>query len=755
MVAPQKNTRAGIARWLLLAALAMPATAWSAAPQPGPPLSARRLTGPIVLDGNLDDAGWKDVAPITQWYETRLTDNTEPTVKNAAWIAYDEHYLYAGFQFEDPAPGLVRAPLGDHDNLSGYTDYGGVIVDSRNDGRTAQMFLANARGLQYDALSSDVSGEDNAPDYFWDAAGKLTETGWNLELRIPFSTLRYADPANPTFGLLLYRNYPRDRHQQFFSARLPRDVNCFICNSSKLTGFANLPKGSHLVVAPYATAERNDQLNGALGDPLTSGDGSADGGVDIKWNPFANGAIDATFNPDFSQVESDAGQITANERFALFYPEKRAFFLEGVDLFSTPFSAVYTRTVTSPSVGLRGTGRAGKTAWTALVAHDRGGGVVILPGPQGSNFAEQDFRSDVGIVRMRHEIGQSFVSLLGTVREIDDGGFNRVAGPDFQWRPRPSDTFSGQALWSRSDTPVRTDLATEWDGRTLEDRSFLLNYQHSDAHFDLFVQGQDLGPDFRADNGFIPQVGYREVYFESGWTFRPKDRFLSRIRPFTVEWWDETPDGQVLSRRASVGAGVDGRLNSFVRLELNQDDILVGNELLSRFRPRLQVQTSPGKFLNSITLDSFFGEEIDFDNGREGTGVTLAGTLTLRPGSHLELADRTSVRWLDVDAGGGNEGRLFTAWVQRLRATYMFNSRCFLRLIGQYEETTRDPSLYLFAIAAKNARFSGSGLFAYKVNWQTVFYLGYSDDHRYTDLTGQLEPYTQGAFAKISYAWQR
>jgi hypothetical protein len=169
----------------------------------------------------------------------------------------------------------------------------------------------------------------------------------------------------------------------------------------------------------------------------------------------------------------------------------------------------------------------------------------------------------------------------------------------------------------------------------------------------------------------------------------------------------------------------------------------------------VQVQSSPGKFLNSITLDSYFGEEIDFDNGREGTGASLAGTLTLRPGAHLELADRTSVRWLDVDAGGGNEGRLFTAWVQRLRATYMFNSRSFLRLIGQYAETTRDPSLYLFGVEAKDAGFSGSGLFAYKVNWQTVFYLGYGDTRTYTETTSQLEQFSRQAFAKISYAWQR
>src|SRR5207237_5010194 len=137
------------------------------------------------------------------------------------------------------------------------------------------------------------------------------------------------------WGILLYRNYPRDRHYQFFSARLPRDVSCFICNSSKLSGLADLPHGSHLVVAPYASAQRLDVPGAGLGTPLASGKFDSEVGGDAKWSPLVNLAIDGTVNPDFSQVEADAAQIGANERFAVFYPEKRPVFLEAMDLFST------------------------------------------------------------------------------------------------------------------------------------------------------------------------------------------------------------------------------------------------------------------------------------------------------------------------------------------------------------------------------------------------------------------------------------
>src|SRR5205085_10143613 len=158
------------------------------------------------------------------------------------------------------------------------------------------------------------------------------------------------------------------------------------------------------------------------------------GGLDVKWTPNADTAIDATLNPDFSQVESDQAVISTNERFAIFYPEKRPFFLEGVDLFDTPIQAVYTRTITSPRWGARATGKAGSTAYTVLVTQDRGGGSVILPGPTGNDFAPQDDLSTVVLGRVRQDIGASFAGLLLTDREIQGGAHNRVLGPDFQWR---------------------------------------------------------------------------------------------------------------------------------------------------------------------------------------------------------------------------------------------------------------------------------------------------------------------------------
>ena len=164
--------------------------------------------------------------------------------------------------------------------------------------------------------------------------------------------------------------------------------------------------------------------------------------------------------PDFSQIESDTAQISTNQRFALFFPEKRPFFLEGVDLFQTPMQAVYTRTITDPTWGTRLTGKDGHLRYTALVARDGGGGVVILPGSNGSSSAPQDFTSMVAIGRLKEQIGRSFVGAVVTDREITSAGagYSRLAGPDFEWRPDASDVLTGQLLFSATQTPNQPDL---------------------------------------------------------------------------------------------------------------------------------------------------------------------------------------------------------------------------------------------------------------------------------------------------------
>jgi hypothetical protein len=731
------------------------AQAAGAAEEATPTFAITRAAGPIQVDGDLSDAGWSGALKVDTWYETNPGDNVPPSVRNVGYLTYDDRFFYAAFEFQDPEPGRIRAPLGDRDNVPSDTDYGGVILNPRHDKKTALLLLANPRGIQYDAVTDDASGEDSAPDFFWDSAARLTPQGWVLEMRIPFSSLRYPKADVQSWGILLYRNYPRAYRYQMFSSRLPRGSSCFICHSGSLTGLQGLPAGGALVVAPYVNASQTAAADG-LGSPLENGRVRGDVGGDLKWTPGANTALDATVNPDFSQIESDEAQIGVNERFALFFPEKRPFFLEGVELFSTPLQAVYTRTITAPRWGVRGTGRLAGTTYTALLAEDGGGGSVILPGTEESDLADQEFRSTVGLARLRRDVGRSFVSLLLTDREVRGGGHNRVFGPDFQWRPGTADTVTGQLLWSRSLTPRRPDLAEEWTGARLSGHAADLWWQHSTKTVDWFGEYRDLADGFRADNGFVPQVGIRQAFGEAGYTFRPQG-FLRRLRVFTFGERITDRGGLLLVRGVSVGTGMDGRFASFFRIRYANDRVRALGVVVPRQRVHYELRFTPTRAVSSIALLGFVGEEVDFANARTGRGanVTLQGTV--RPTNHLELRLNAARRWLDVPPlpDAARRRRLFTAGVERVRATYTFTPRCFLRAVAQYVHNLQDPTLFTDEVDRKTGELGASLLFAYKLNWQTVLFVGYGDNRELLEDTDQLERADRQLFLKLSYAFQK
>src|SRR6185295_3417393 len=188
-----------------------------------------------------------------------------------------------------------------------------------------------------------------------------------------------------------------------------------------LVGLEGLPSGGHVVAAPYVSASSEARPEGAPGSPLAAADARVRGGLDVKWTPNADNALDFTVKPDFSQIESDTAQISTNERFALFFPEKRTFFLEGVELLSTPIQAAYTRTITAPRWGSRLTGKAGGVNYTALFADDAGGGSLVIPGSDSSSVVPQASGSYALIARAKRDIGRSFVSMLVTDREAHGG----------------------------------------------------------------------------------------------------------------------------------------------------------------------------------------------------------------------------------------------------------------------------------------------------------------------------------------------
>ncbi len=734
--------------------LAAPAPSTAQTPLAGDPLRIRRLVGPVAIDGDLSEDAWRQAERIDRWYETNPGDNVEPPVRSVGYRAYDDRFFYAAFEFDDPSPALIRAPLSDRDNVSGNaTDYAGVILDTRNDGRSAVLLLVTPRGVQYDADTDDASGEDSAPDYFWDSAARLTDRGWTLEIRVPFSSLRYRSADPQTWGILAYRNYPRDFRYQMFSAKLPRGGSCFVCRASPLVGLEKLPGGGHVVAAPYVSAARTVEPVDGPGSPLDARETTPRGGLDVKWTAGPDNVLDLTVNPDFSQIESDTAQIATNERFALFFGEKRPFFLEGVNLLRTPIQAVHTRTITAPTWGARLTGQAGGISYTALVADDKGGGSVVLPGANASSLADQDVGSHVAIARARRQIGLSFVSLLATDREGHDGqGHNRVAGPDFQWRWR-DEVVTGQWLYSHTRTPDRPELAEEWTGTALRGHALTVGWRHSSARLDASAEYSDRGEGFRADAGFVPQVGIREASGGAGWTVRPNG-FVRRVRAFVDMRRQEDRAGLLVAEDITPGIGMDVKWNGFLQIRAINDRIRAGETPLTRRQLAFVARFSPSRRVAQVSIDGALGREIDFANARLGRGASLNAYARINPTDHLEIEALQNRRVLHVDDAGGIDRRLFIARVSRLRGTYMLTANFFVRVIGQYLSTDRDPSLFVDEVDARSGRFSGSALVAYKINWQSVVFVGYGDDRERSE-RDVLEPASRSFFVKFAYAFQR
>ena len=740
---------------MLLPLLVMASTLAQAAVA-SPDVRAVRTTGPIKIDGDLSDAAWRTAAPVEKFYEIQPGDNVEPPVKSVGYLLYDDRFLYVGLDFQDPEPGKIRAPLGDHDAISGISmDFGGVFLDSLDTGRTGNEFFVTAANVQYDAVTDDASGENSAPDFFWDSAVKRDSHGWSAEMRIPFSSLRYKRGDPQHWRIIVFRNYPRSFRHQISSVPFPRGINCTMCQASGLTGLERLPSGSHLVAAPYVSASASAKPAGdVVGAPLENGSPEGRAGLDVKYSPNAGTAFDATIRPDFSQIESDTAQISANERFALFFPEKRPFFLEGVDLLQTPLQAVYTRTITAPDWGARATGNQGGLRYTALVTRDAGGGTAILPGPNDSSSAPQDFASTVFVGRVKKSLGRSFIGGLITDREAtDEAAHNRVAGPDFEWRPNSADVVTGQWLYSDSRTPNQPDLADEWNGQTLTGGALQTYWTHNTRHLDWIGRYTDITRGFRADTGFVPQVGYREGFASAGWSVHPKGR-ISRERTFVNVQYQADDTGAVITENVQPGLGMDTRWNGFVQVRYTFDRTRAGEELIPRQQFGFTARFSPSRRIALLSVDSTLGQDIDFDNTRPATGVTLNLEATVQPTDHLALDVIENMRSLHVDAAARDQ-QLFLQRVSRFKATYTFTARMFVRGIAQYVTTTRDPFLYVSAVDPRSGNFTGSLLFAYKVNWQSVVFVGYGDDRDLLPVSDRLAPVDRQFFAKLSYAFQR
>jgi hypothetical protein len=342
------------------------------------------------IDGKFSEEEWAGASIVHLTNETEPSQNVPALANTEVYIMEDGCNFYLAFLAYDPDPQKIRAFYSDRD--TGFDDDRvGVILDTFNDDRRAFQFFSNPFGIQMDGVTNDMGSMggglpgfgDFSWNAIWDSAGKITENGFTVEMKIPLDQIRFhAGLEKQIWGIDLVRYYPRDKRHKFSNNVKDYNRSCYLCQLKKAEGFKNLEQGLNLRIVPAVTGTYTKDRP-AAGDGKWRDDKELDGGIDIRWGINQNSFLNATINPDFSQVEADVAQLNVNNTYLLYFPERREFFLEGADYFNTPTNLVNSRNISSPDFGIKLTGKHDVHSYGLFFTNDETTNLII-PGNQGS-----------------------------------------------------------------------------------------------------------------------------------------------------------------------------------------------------------------------------------------------------------------------------------------------------------------------------------------------------------------------------------
>ena len=708
----------------------------------------------ILLDGRLDDAVWQRIAPMTEFYEYRPQDAIVAKFPTEARIAYDKHALYIGVSASDPEPGKIDAPLVRRDQVLGSQDFFAIHIDPVGTRKFAQIFRFNAAGAIGDGLfNEDTTNEDYSPDFEFEVRTARSTSGWTAELRIPFSTLRYSNPPSATWSIQIVRGISRDQQYRLANGRIPRDSNCFLCYAQTLEGMNDLPTGREFTVTPQMTLRRTtDQTNNGL----RAGKTDLVVGLDVKFRPRPDVVFDATINPDFSQVELDTPQLASNAQFALFFPEKRPFFLEGADILSSPFNgAIYTRSINDPAWGARLTQRNDGNDFTFLTARDEGKGFILLPGPLNTGFANQESKSQATIGRFRSHFGSLTIGGLITDRTYESSGgksaaYNRVAGVDFVWRPTGELRVRGQVLGSFTRDPRNL----REPGTPDNDTAALADYNYRDPAWGFSGGVERVGRGFRADNGFFSQAGYTNAYQEiqRKWTnvgsFHEVSPYINIARKI-----DDA--GRLLYQQAAPGIFLATAMNTNMSLEWRPNTrVRFRNEgnSLKRDQMFVTIGSSPGSWLSRFYVETAFGDRADVGANVIRRGYYIGANATLRLSDRFEIEPRIDESVMGPSVFASGKDVALRERAVQVTSVYHFTARDNLRLIGQYNSVKRAAAFYPVPVSAGEKTETLSLVYGHLRSLGTNVYVGATTSRSVDKSANNLRRQNE-VFVKVSWSF--
>jgi hypothetical protein len=693
---------------------------------------------PPKIDGELSDEVWQDdPLALGDWLSYNPLYGSAQPHRTLVRIAHDARNLYFAFHCIDSEPDKIRTTISRRDSIFN-DDWIGLSLDSAGTGQTAYHLMVNPSGVQMDALNTSASGERFEADLLWDSAGKLTSDGYVVEIRLPLQSIRFSSGAEVKMGILFWRRISRTGVSSAWPDLPPGQ---WVFNRHASIVFQNLKQPRLFELLPSSTYSFNQTR--ITPDDWKGATGKAEFGASVKYGITSNITLDATINPDFSQVESDAFQVQVNQRFPIFFSEKRPFFMEGMGLFNLAgsggdgnmISGMHTRKIVNPSWGSKVTGTTGKLTFGLLNASDESPEDI---GNRGAAIAGRDKLFTVG--RATYGLGQSnYVG--GTVVDTEHAGrHNRVAGGDVSLR------FNGQQL---SATFLASHTGVDSEGSKTATAS-QVSYSYNRRKFVLSTQVEHYGTDFQMDTAFYNRTG-----FTSGWgygelNFYPKDSNKAWLKRTTLFTWDKYGRDQVQDgndRFFLVGVRMNFTRQGFLRIDTGRgrepwrgQTFRTGN--VARFQGNVQIF----RWLN-LNGRYNWGWQIYYDpaNPFQGNSTGASAGFTLQPSSHFNQNVSYNTTKLDR---ADNGDRVYTVHIVNSRSTYQFNRRLLVRVIEQFDSSRR--------------RLLTDLLLSYEFAPGTVFHAGYGslyekrgfEDGVFVTNGGEYLTTSRGVFLKASYLYR-
>ena len=684
------------------------------------------------IDGRLDDLVWRNALRITEFVQESPLEGAPATEDTEVWISYDSQNLYVAVHAHYEDPGIMRATRVDRDeswrddnftvyfdpfldqqrayafSVNGYNVQGDEIINAR--GRTGRGGGGGRSGGGGGGFSTrGIPWGDSSWDALFDSGAQIVDDGFTAEMAIPFKSLRYPQRSRDVphrWALQIVREI-RHKDENAVWAPISRGVSGFLPQMGLLEGMTNLSMSRNLEIMPVATGIQLGSLDTTSG-AFAMDKAQPEGGVNVKYGITSNLTADFTLNPDFSQIESDRPQIEINQRFALFYPELRPFFLEGAEIFNVfgPINFVHTRTIRDPDWGAKITGKVGRTSVGFLAANDAAAGSVAgLAGPLGDSAA------NVVIGRARYDLyAESHIGAMVTNRDFL-GGYSRMALADGAFRLGQTQSIGFAA--------VQTDNR-DLDGIDSRGTLFDVNYRLQGRHWNIFNGTYLLSPDFRTDVGFVQRTDQQRNVTTLGYRFWPESWIINWGPSVTYgrNWnFDDVLEDEQFEARLNTTFA--NNISGSFSVTRDMERYLGVNFEKSGYRAFGRISSS-----RKYSVGGFYryGDEVRYQEnpflGRGGSGGMF---VTLRPTSRFQSQiNLNTSRLIDprIDPGVGDQ-LVFDVTIVRALSTYQFTDRLAYRNIVEFNTLQRTAGLNM--------------LVSYRVNAGTVFYIGYDDRYRQAD----------------------